>query len=256
MALADPLSLAINPANGYLSTAHNESWVMSTLLGQTTHFSSTGIRQICVTPYTHGWYRFAAVLAEVCGHDTLFFQSFRGGITFGTNRFESNGIPVTGKPKKGEVAPVKGTLIGKKEEGTTAVHNFSGSILTISPVPVYDGRNGFQLGNYWAQPYPGAVVKGSTVMLLFSVRKGNLAKGMAEAGNLPVNVEFAIYLNLLAVVVLAEPEDPFSEEPSLEGPAAFGVDSVVEFPDPEEGEPVEEEGEDDNEDEELEESFL
>ena len=29
--------------------------------------STAKIRQICVTPFTHGWYRFTAILGEVSG---------------------------------------------------------------------------------------------------------------------------------------------------------------------------------------------
>lgn len=47
-------------------------------------------------------------------------------------------------------------------------------------VPVYDGRDKFQLGNYWDRPYKGTVSKGATVMLLFSIKKGNLPGGVQD----------------------------------------------------------------------------
>jgi hypothetical protein len=103
--------------------------------------------------------------------------------------------------------------------------------LNICKVPVYDGRDGFQLGNYWGRPYTGRVAKGSTVMVLFSTKKAELPEKMQEAPNLPRSIKFAIYFNILGVVVLEEPVEKFSSEPSKEEPTAYGVDKVVEYED-------------------------
>lgn len=76
----------------------------------------------------------------------------------------------------------------------------------------------------------GNVAKGAMVMLLFSIRKGNLPSAVEEAKVLPAAIKFAIYLNILGVVVLAELAELFSEEQSREVPEAFGVDAVIDLP--------------------------
>lgn len=97
-------------------------------MGQTTYASSGEIRQICIAPFTHGWHRFTAVLAKVYGHHALLFQSFQGGISFGTSRFPSNGntkgISAAGKYKKGQVAPIKGSWLGKGQQSVYAHASF------------------------------------------------------------------------------------------------------------------------------------
>lgn len=96
-------------------------------------------------------------------------------------------------------------------------------VLTIPAVPVFDGRQQFQLGNYWNHPYEERVAKGSTVMVLFSIRKSALPKAMKNA---PESIKFVVYLNLLGVIVLEEPVDEVAGGPSQEEPQAFGVNSV------------------------------
>ena len=84
-------------------------------MGRTTYLPTMGIRQICAVLFLQGWHRFTAVLAKVCGHDTIHYQSFRGGITFGTNCYPSNGntkgISSAAKQKKGQIAPIKGSSL-------------------------------------------------------------------------------------------------------------------------------------------------
>ena len=63
-------------------------------------------------------------------------------------------------------------------------------------------------------------------MLLFSIRKGTLPRQVQGHGNLPPNLQVAVYFNILAIVVLAEPGEPFSEEDSQEQPPAFRVKSI------------------------------
>ena len=93
---------------------------MSSLVGKVTYFSTSDIRQVCVSPFKQGWYRFTAVLGKVFEHDVLHFQTFRGGVRFGTSNFASHGntigISSPGKLKKREVAPVKGASLGKHDE--------------------------------------------------------------------------------------------------------------------------------------------
>ena len=118
-------------------------------------------------------------------------------------------------------------------------------------VPVYDGRQKFQLGNYWDRPYTEKVEKGSTVMLLFSIKKGKLLKNVEEFRGLPAAIKFAIYFNILGVVVLAEPAERFSEDVSEGDPEAFGVSSLVNWP-----EGGESEGDSESGSERIEEEFL
>jgi len=65
-------------------------------------------------------------------------------------------------------------------------------------------------------------------MLLFSVKKGGLPKG-AEGANV-LDATFAIYPNILAIILLANPAERFSNVPSQEGPEAFGVDTILDVP--------------------------
>ena len=77
-------------------------------------------------------------------------------------------------------------------------------------------------------PYAGDVVKGATVMLLFTVKRGKLADGVVTARGMS-SIQSGIYPNVLVIVVLAEPSKPFSQVPSQEEPVAFGVDSIREL---------------------------
>ena len=60
----------------------------------------------------------------------------------------------------------------------------------------------------------GDVAKGSMVMLLFTVKKGNLPSGVTTALNM-LAVKFGANLNMLGIVVLAEPSGLFSEVPPV-----------------------------------------
>ena len=91
-------------------------------------------------------------------------------------------------------------------------------------VPVFDGRTQFQLGKYWENLYTGDVVKGSTVMLLFTIKKAPLPAGVVMPG-----LKSALYCNILGIVVLAEPSDTYSQTPSQETANDLGVDSIKEL---------------------------
>jgi hypothetical protein len=134
------------------------------------------------------------------------------------------------------------------------VHTFR--TLIFRPVPVYDGRDGFQLGNYWARPYSGRIAKGSTVMVLFTTKKADLPEKMQEAPNLPRSIKFALYFNVLGIVVLEEPVDKFSGELSQEVPMAYGVDKIVEYEEKSETGNCEDENEPEIEEKDLDESFF
>jgi hypothetical protein len=65
-------------------------------------------------------------------------------------------------------------------------------------------------------------------MLLFSVKRGGLGAKAKTASDLPRDVAFAMYFNILAVIVLKDPAEDFEGGTSREGPHAFGVDNVAE----------------------------
>ena len=117
IALADPLSFAIDPKYGYLTSAAEKNWVLCSLMGQTTYYSTGKIKQICVAPFPHGWYWMTALLADLCNHDVLYFQSFREGITFSNSKYETNRVFVPEHPENGVVAPIKGSLTPNGEMG-------------------------------------------------------------------------------------------------------------------------------------------
>jgi hypothetical protein len=94
---------------------------------------------------------------------------------------------------------------------------------------VYDGRSGFQLGNYWERPYTADVPRGSSVMLLFSIKKADLSASLKKAPNLPKGVKFVFYLNIVGIIVLDGPSEQFSRGPSPIQPLDVGVKSIVEY---------------------------
>ena len=122
IALANPTDLSVDQKSGYLWSQKHNSWVVSSLLGQTTYYSNTtkAIHEVCITPFTHGWYQFTALLGQVYGELNLSFQTWKGGVTFGTSRFDSNGQIVLGKGGKGggRVASIKGSIlkVGKESQ--------------------------------------------------------------------------------------------------------------------------------------------
>jgi len=63
-------------------------------------------------------------------------------------------------------------------------------------------------------------------MLLFTVKKGTLPPGVEKPG-----LRSALYLNVLGIVVIAEPLEMFSQTPSVESPNDLGVDSIKAFND-------------------------
>ena len=61
-------------------------------------------------------------------------------------------------------------------------------------------------------------------MLLLTVKKGSLPPGVAAHGQLAL--KSALYLNILGLVVLAEPTEPFSLISSQETAGDVGVESI------------------------------
>ena len=94
-----------------------------------------------------------AVLAPVppCSSSILRFASGKRG--------RSNRCPDRG---------VRSVLRNGKESWSNGIRRTPPNL----PVPVFDGRKRFRLIKYRNHPYTGDIAKGSTVMLLFTVRKG------------------------------------------------------------------------------------
>ena len=93
---------------------------------------------------------------------------------------------------------------------------------------VYDGREKFSPSKYWAQEYDGNVRAGSTVMVLFSMKRGKLPEDVHAAG---VPNSAAVYLNLLGVVVLAEPSAGSVGSSRQNASEVHGVDQLVRLAD-------------------------
>jgi hypothetical protein len=97
-------------------------------------------------------------------------------------------------------------------------------------VPVYDGRGKFLLDKYWVKKYDGTVRPGCTVLPLFSIRKGPAPKtgqwfGFSRSMS-------AVYFNILAVIVIAEPSDPFCLNTKPDYGSARGVVELPRLPEP------------------------
>ena len=58
-------------------------------------------------------------------------------------------------------------------------------------------------------------------MVLFTVKRGGLSSRAQAAPGLPRDVTFALYLNVLAIIVLNEPAERFSSRTSEEAPQVF-----------------------------------
>ncbi|KAF9781147.1 hypothetical protein BJ322DRAFT_1111866 [Thelephora terrestris] len=200
VALQDPGNLSFNPTSGYL---------LSKDTGEACYFSSGGIKQICITPSAHGCHRFVAVLASVYGTTTLFFPTFQEGVSFATSQFSNS--KGSRRRSKSTGGPIEGPEL---KDGVD--------------IPTFDGREQFKLRAFWEKPYKEEVKVGSTVMVLFSVKRGGLGAKAKATRDLPKDVVFAMYFNILAVIVLKDPAEDFKTEASQEGPHAFGIENVAE----------------------------
>lgn len=92
---------------------------------------------------------------------------------------------------------------------------------TYSTVPVYDGRSKFSLAKYWEKEYTDDVAPGSTVFVLFSVRKG---KPHPNADYVKAKNMAVVYLNVLGIVVIADPSDAFCLDQTPDPKEVHGVD--------------------------------
>ena len=90
-------------------------------------------------------------------------------------------------------------------------------------VPVFDGRETLALSKYWAQEYKEAVEPNTAVTVLFSMKRGKLT---ADAEGAKVGDMVGVYLDVLGVVVITQPSETFSLDPSPIPLAIHGVDRL------------------------------
>ena len=112
-------------------------------------------------------------------------------------------------------------------------------------VPIYDGHKEYSLSKYWAKLYDHALDIGTTVTLLFSIKKGTLPKNTRYFRRSQEMV--GVYVNILTIVVLADPTDAFCLDTSPDPKTVHGVESLPRLATAEiEGEGDEEDVGDDN----------
>ena len=114
-------------------------------------------------------------------------------------------------------------------------------------VLVYDGWKNLNPVKYWDKLYDRELEVGTTVTLLFSIKKGTLPENAQQFRRSKEMV--GVYVNILAVVILADPTDTFCQDTSLDPETVHGVDSLPRLPGEEvAGESEEEDADDDNAD--------
>ena len=91
-------------------------------------------------------------------------------------------------------------------------------------VPVYDGRKDYSPSKYWARLYDQAFEIGTMVTLLFSIKKGTLPENARHFRHSQEMV--GVYVNILAIVVLANPMDAFCLDTSPDPEMVHGVESL------------------------------
>lgn len=89
---------------------------------------------------------------------------------------------------------------------------------------MYDGRKKFSLAKYWETKYGKEVNPGTTVTILFSIKRGNIPE---DAKLFDISDKLTgVYLNVLAVIVIAEPSDSFSMDTTPDPATVHGVDKL------------------------------
>lgn len=152
-----------------------------------------------------------------------------GGASVVSAGFGSNNANAHKKRGKALGAPIEGPLLTQGQESELMNGYLVRGTLIVHVVPVYDGREKLKWNTFKDKAYEKTIREGSTVMVLFSVKRGGLGDKEKNMGDLPNDVTFALYLNILAIIVLAEPTEHFGDEPSPEPAKAFGVDVINEF---------------------------
>ena len=95
-------------------------------------------------------------------------------------------------------------------------------------VPVYDGRKNLNPVKYWDKLYDHDLEIGTTVTLLFSIKKGTLPENAQQFRRSKDMV--GVYVKILAIVVLADPTDAFCEDTSPDPETVHGVDCLPRLP--------------------------
>jgi hypothetical protein len=95
---------------------------------------------------------------------------------------------------------------------------------------VYDRRERFAPSKYWEREYNEIVRPGTAVALLFSVRRGKQLGGINGCEGVT-----GVVLNVLGVVVLAEPSDPFYLDQTPDPMEIHGVDRLPRLSDGDDG---------------------
>lgn len=88
-------------------------------------------------------------------------------------------------------------------------------------VPTYDGREKFKTNGFWEIPYNENIKEGNTVTVLFTIKRGTLAAKAKDAADLPQGVSFALYLYILAIIILDEPAERITNDAPDQPPEAF-----------------------------------
>ena len=65
--------------------------------------------------------------------------------------------------------------------------------------------------------------------MLFAIKRGTLAAKAKDAANLPKGVSFALYLYILAIIILDEPAEHITNDAPNQPPEAFGVLNIEEL---------------------------
>ena len=95
-------------------------------------------------------------------------------------------------------------------------------------VPVYDGRKNLNPAKYWDKLYDRDLEIGTTVTLLFSIKKGTLPENARQFRRSKDMV--GVYVNILAIVVLADPTDTFCQDTPPDLETVHGVDCLPRLP--------------------------
>lgn len=79
------------------------------------------------------------------------------------------------------------------------------------------------LSKYWAKKYDEVIEPNTVVTVLFSMRTGKLPKDVEP---IKINGMIGVYLNILGVVVVADPSNAFSLDQTPDPGEIHGVDRL------------------------------
>lgn len=74
-------------------------------------------------------------------------------------------------------------------------------------MPVYDGRNGFEVNQYRnLSAYPGEILSDSAVVVFFTVKKYEMKTQAREKYDVPERYQCCLSFNIQEVIVLSDPD--------------------------------------------------